>query len=123
MLGRRGLRCANRIGRWKAVHQASLQSFVNLAIRQNGFAGIGRMLVMRRRIKLLSHEILPVATKPTAPLPGSSWSLSSTPRPAHQGTPRHAYPSLLSAPRRQLTIALDSVDDRLKNSDDSCFSK
>jgi hypothetical protein len=58
MLRRRGLYCADRIRRRKTVDQAGFEPGVNLAIRLGGLARIGGMPVMRRGIKLLSHEIL-----------------------------------------------------------------
>jgi hypothetical protein len=55
---RRRLHGADRIGRRKAIDQSGLKPGVNVAIRLGGLAGIGGMTVMRRRIELLSHEIL-----------------------------------------------------------------
>jgi ribosomal protein S27AE len=58
VLRRRRLYRADRIRRRKAIYQARFELGVDVAIRQGGLAGIGGMPIMRRGIKLLSHEIL-----------------------------------------------------------------
>ena len=121
VLGRCGLRGADRIGRWKTVHQAGFKLFVNFAIRQSGFTGVGRVLVVRRRIKLLNHGNTPVVR------PNQRFVRREVPRLIHPacaqciGNISHLALELM-APRHQLTTAADPAEDRLKNNDDNCFS-
>src|SRR5471030_3061750 len=55
VLRSRRLRRADGIGCRKAADQTGLQFRVNVAVGQSGFAGVGGMPVMRRRVEFLSH--------------------------------------------------------------------
>src|SRR5438105_1684260 len=58
-LRRRGLRRAHRIGCRKSVDQAGFQSLGGLPVGLGGFARVGGVLVMGRRIEFLSHVASP----------------------------------------------------------------
>jgi hypothetical protein len=73
MFRRCRLRGADRIGRRKTTHQTGLELRMGFPIGQSGFAGVGGMLVVWRRIEFLSHvglhsqdNALAVRTFPTS---------------------------------------------------------
>ena len=59
-LRRRRLRGAHGIGRRKTIHQTLLELLVDFAVGQHRLAGIGGVLVMRRRVEFLSHRVPPL---------------------------------------------------------------
>ena len=59
-LRRRRLRRAHGIGGRKGIDQAGLELLVDFPVGPHRLAGIGGVLVMRRRIEFLSHRVPPL---------------------------------------------------------------